>query len=117
MDIRAKIDRMVEIKRQQEQLKREWVDLEAFFLAQGGADLADTKRKTVSYVGDHAKVTATMAESFKVTWPAYLKQIFGEAYRDAVTEDINYKLSAPAKRMLTGLWTHNFTESTVADVI
>lgn len=116
-NIRKKIDRMAAIKSQQDALKNEWSELEAFFLQCCANDLVDTKNKSVSYMGTSGKVTATMTESVKVTWSAYLKTIFGEAYKDAVTEKTTYNLSDPAKRMLGGLWSNNYTKITVAEVV
>lgn len=116
-EFQCKIDRMARIRRQQEALKTEWLELEGFFLERCAEDLADTKRKSVSYLSTSGRLTATMAESVKVTYPTYLKRIFGDAYKDAVTEDTKYKLSAPAARMLGGLWTNSYTEMTVAEVL
>jgi len=112
-----KISRMADIKRQQEALKTEWAELEGFFLKRCQEDLADTKRKTVSYTSTGGKVTATMAEKVNITYPSYLKVIFGDAYKDAVTEDVKCKLSAPASRMLAGIWTKGYSRMTVAEVI
>lgn len=117
MEIDAKISRMAEIRRQQEALKSEWAELEGFFLKRCQEDLADTKRKTVSYAGAGGKVTATMAEKVNVTYPSYLKAIFGDAYGDAVTEEVKRKLSAPASRMLAGIWTGGYSRMTRAEVI
>ncbi|MPN15336.1 hypothetical protein SDC9_162667 [bioreactor metagenome] len=80
--------------------------------------MRNTKFKSVAYIGTGAnRVVATMAESLKMVYPTYLKAIFGEAYKDVVTEEIKYKLSAPATRMLTGLWLNNYTRLTVSEVI
>lgn len=58
-----------------------------------------------------------MAKSLKLIYPSYLKQVFGEAYGDAVTEETKYKLSAPASRMLAGLWQKEFLRMTVVEAI
>lgn len=115
--VRRKIDRMVEIKQKQDALKSEFSELEAFFLQCGGEDLQNTKRKSTSYTGSSGKVTCTIAESVKVTYPSYLKRIFGDAYEDCVNVDTKYKLTAPASRMLGGLWTQNYSRMTVPEVI
>ncbi len=115
--VHIKISRMVEIKRKIDELKTEYAQLESFFLKKSEEDLADTKRKTVSYLGAGGKVTATMAEKVNVVYPSYLKGIFGEAYRDAVTEDVKHKLSAQASRMLAGMWTGDYSKTTRAEII
>lgn len=113
-----KANRMAEIKQEMAKLKLEYDGLEGYFLQLADVDLRNTKVKTISYSGsDGKKVTATMAESLKIVYPGFLKYIFGDAYADAVTEEITYKLSAPAKRMLTGLYLKNYTEMTVEEVI
>lgn len=116
-DISSKIDRMAEIKRQQESLKSEYSQLENFILKLCNEDLRDTKLKSVVYSGNRGVVTATIAESLKVVYPTHLKTIFGDAYKDAVTEETKYKVSASATRMLAGLWTEQFTRMTVSEVI
>ena len=116
-DIRAKIDRMVEIKRQQEALKTEWAELEAVFLKCGDNDLADTKRKSVAYSGGIGKVTITMAQKPEISWPGNLKRIFIDNYSKAVTEKTEYKLSAEANRIMIGIGSGEFVRRTIADVI
>jgi len=117
-DITAeKVNRLAEIKKSIEALKSEQAELEGFFLKLCMEDLENTKFKTVSYAGDQGRVTATIAESLKLTYPSFLKPILGDAYEDAVTTEIRYKLSAPVTRMLTGLWTNSYTKMTVTDVI
>lgn len=117
-EIVTKADRLVEIKSDIDKLKKEQSEIEGFFLKLSDQDLKDTKLKTVSYFGTGKnKVIATMAESLKVTYPSFLKKIFGDAYKDVITEETTYKLSASAKRMLTGLWLKNYTKSTVGEVI
>lgn len=117
-EIVEKADRLAEIKKSIEKLNAEKSEIEGFFLKLSNEDLRNTKFKSVAYKGTGAnKVIATMAESLKMVYPTYLKAIFGEAYKDVVTEEIKYKLSAPATRMLAGLWLNNYTRLTVAEVI
>ena len=111
-------NRLVMIRQAIEGLNKEKDELEGYFLKLADEDLRNTKLKTVEYKGAGSnKVIATIAESLKVIYPSYFKKIFGEVYSDVVTEEINYKLSAPAKRMLSGLWLKNFTKETVENVI
>lgn len=117
-EIVEKADRLAEIKKSIEKLNTEKSEIEGFFLKLSDEDLRNTKFKSVAYIGTGAnRVVATMAESLKMVYPTYLKAIFGEAYKDVVTEEIKYKLSAPATRMLTGLWLNNYTRLTVSEVI
>lgn len=117
-EISTKVDRMVAIKQEIEKLKAEQSQLEGFFLKISDKALEDTKRKTVDYKGSvSGKVTATMAQSLKIVYPSYLKKIFGESYSDVATEEQKVKLSAPAARLLTGLWTKDYVQMTIAQVI
>lgn len=117
-EIVTKADRLVAIKKQMEKLKKEQSEIEGFFLQLSNEQLEDTKLKTIAYSGSGAnRIVATMAESLKITYPSFLKKIFGEAYKDVITEEVTYKLTAPAKRMLTGLWLKNYTKSTVGEAI
>lgn len=111
------VDRLLEIKAQVELLNTEKSELEGVMLKQCQTDLANTKLKTVLYPGTNGKVTATIASSLKIAYPAFLKRIFGDAYEDVVTVNTTYKLSAPAARMMTGIWKGEYTEMTVAQVV
>lgn len=118
MQYKEKITRLVEIKNEIADLKAESESIEAEFLKTSESDLADTKLKTVSYADDKGnKVTATMSDNVKLVYPSFLKNIFGEAYKDVVTEETSYKLSAPAKRLLGALWKKEFCEDTLDNVI
>jgi hypothetical protein len=117
-EIQNKVDRLVEIKDDITKLKEEQNELEGFFLKISDDDLKNTKLKTVAYSGTKAnKVTATMSENLKQVYPSFLKEIFGSAYTDAVTEEKKYKLTAPASRMLVNLWQKSYTKMTVEEVI
>lgn len=115
--MRKAVDRLVAIKQTMDQLKQEQAGLEAELLQQGLRDLDDTKFKTVRYSGDSGRVSVTMSESLKLIYPSFLKDVFGIAYEDAITSEVKYKVSAPAARMLAGLWQGNYTKMTVAQVI
>jgi len=117
-EIQSKVDRLVQIKNEMEKLKAEQNELEGFFLKLCDNDLKNTKLKTVAYSGTSAnRVTATMANNLKPVYPSFFREIFGSAYSDAVTEEIKYKLSAPASRMLVNLWQKSYTKMTVEEVI
>ncbi len=116
-EIDYKVSKLADIKKQIEMLNIQKEELEGYFLKLAGEDLKNTKKKTTIYNGRGGRIVATMAESLKIVYPVFLKNIFGEAYPDAVKEDIKYKLSAPAVRMLTGMYLKSYTKLTVTEVL
>lgn len=114
-----RIRRYKEIKQEIAELKSEADGIEAEFLKAMESDLEDTKYKSVSYSdGEGNKVTATEAESLKVVYPTFLKNIFGAAYKDVVTEETSYKVSAGAARMLTALYNREYVrDSSVEELV
>lgn len=117
MNIAEKIDRLAEIKEEQEKLKHEQNILEADLLKVAEGDLANTKYKSVTYSGNTAKLRAVTSESVKVTYEAFLPFVFGKAYNELCKTKSSVELTAPAKRLIAGLWKGNFIRSTVAEVI
>jgi hypothetical protein len=117
MTLSEKIDRLSEINEQITKLKNEKTTIEAEITKHCEADLENTKLKSQRYVGETAELTATNAESLKITYASFLPAIFGAAYKDVVTESTTYKLSAYATRMLVGLWKGDFVKCSVSDVI
>lgn len=67
-----KAARLLEIDVQMSRLKEERTRLESAFAAAAEKDLRDTKRKMACYYGGGAKVTATMADTVKLIYPALL---------------------------------------------
>lgn len=117
MDSR-KIDRLIQIKGEIDILKKEQSQLESEFILQGQKDLENTKYKTATYTSSSGnKIVATTARTVKLTYPTYLRQIFGMAYADAVTEKTTYKLSDPASRMLGGLWNGEYIKGSLSGTI
>ena len=112
-----KIDRMVAIKNSMAALKEEYSGLEAEVLKQSESDLQNTKLKSITYKGSSGTATATMADSLKVTYPTFLKKIFGEAYNDVASEKVNIKLSDPATRLLTAIWKQDFIRTSFDDIM
>lgn len=103
-EIAVKVDRMAVIKKQMATLRSESEIIEAELLKQFEADVENTKYRTVKYSGETANVNATYADTVKLIYPSVLKTIFGMAYSDLVTEEISYKLSSNAKRLLAALY-------------
>lgn len=116
-DLRKQIDELAAIKADMGKLKERKDKLEAEIIKQCSTDLENTKYKSIRYEGDVFDLTAVTAESLKVIYNSFLPTIFGKAYEDAVTEKTDYTLSAPAKRMLIGLYKGNFIRATVKEVI
>ena len=116
-DLRKQIDELAAIKADMGKLKERKDKLEAEIIKQCSADLENTKYKSIRYEGDVFDLTAVTAESLKVIYNSFLPTIFGKAYKDAVTEKTDYTLSAPAKRMLIGLYKGNFIRVTVKEII
>lgn len=117
-NLTERIDRLAEIKRQQEALKREKDSLEAELLKEAQDDLANTKYKSVSYAGTGCNLTVTMADSVKITYESLLPSIFGKAYSDLTKTVTEVKLTDPAKRLIAGIWSGSYdSRSTVDEVI
>lgn len=93
--------------------------IEAALLIQGADDLKDTKEKSVRYAdGAGNKVTYTEATSVSVVSPTYLRQLFGEAYSDLITETVktDYKIASKAlERLFAALYTGDITRITVEE--
>lgn len=118
MNLADKVQRYAEIKAEQEELKVEMDDIEADILKAAETDLKDTKFKTVSYADNNGNViTATNADNVKLIYPSMLKVIFGKAYPDVVKEEITYKVSAPAKRLLAAIYNGEYIKNGSVDEI
>ena len=117
--IKAKVNRLAEIKSEIEALKKESAELEGYFLKISTNDLADTKYKSVKYEGDGKnRVTATVATSVKVVYPTILKMVLGSVFDDVVKQEVSYKItSASAARLLTGIYLGNYDKSEPDEVI
>lgn len=90
--------------------------IEAVLLTDGAAALRDTKLKSAE-ISDNLgnKVIYTEASSLSIVSPEYLKQLFGKAYPDIISETtkIEYKVKSDVfKRMLTALYCNDFTRIT-----
>lgn len=103
-DIGKKVDRLVAIQKQTEELKNEKELLEAELLKSFEADTENTKLKTVKYPGSFGEVSVTMADSVKLTLPTLLREVLKKGYSDLVKEEIKYTMTEPAKRMLVAVY-------------
>lgn len=116
--VAKKIDRLAELREQQAKAKQEADIIEAELLKVAQEDLANTKYKSVKYEGTDSNLQATVSESVKITLESLLPQIFGAVYNDMVKISTKAELTAPAKRLIAGIWQGNFCmDTTVIDVI
>lgn len=116
-DLRKQIDELADIKMKISELKERKDKLEAEIIIQCTSDLENTKYKSIHYSGGTCDLTAVTAESLKTIHNTFLPMIFGKAYKDMVTEKTEYTISAPAKRMIIGLWKGDFIQNTINEVI
>ncbi|MDO5125356.1 MAG: hypothetical protein Q4D35_03150 [Ruminococcus sp.] len=119
MNLADKVERYAQIKMEMDALKSERDNIEADILKAAEADLKDTKFKTISYSDNHGNViTATNSDNVKIIYPTMLKVIFGKAYADAVKEDVTYKLSASAKRLLAAVYNGEYIkDGSIEDIL
>ena len=118
MNLADKVQRYAEIKIEMEKLKSEMDVIEADILKAAETDLKDTKFKTVSYADNNGNViTATNSDNVKIIYPSMLKVIFGKAYSDVVKEEVTYKLSASAKRLLAAIYNGEYIKDGSIDEI
>lgn len=103
-DIGKKVDRLVAIQKQTEELKNEKELLEAELLKSFEADTENTKLKTVKYPGSFGEASVTMADSVKLTLPTLLREVLKKGYSDLVKEETKYTMTEPAKRMLVAVY-------------
>lgn len=113
-----KIDTLMCIKDQIADLDKTKKTIEAELTADAQTALENTKYKTIKFAGTCCKLVVTETDSVKITYDSLLPLIFGEAYGSMVKETTKYELTAPAKRLIAGLWKNEYiTNSTVSDVI
>ncbi|MEE0858304.1 MAG: hypothetical protein U0M12_02415 [Acutalibacteraceae bacterium] len=116
-NIAKKIDRLACLKDEITTLKQEADIIEADLLKTVQEDLANTKYKSVKYEGTDSKLQATVSESVKITLESLLPQIFGTVYNDMVKVTTKSELTAPAKRLIAGIWQGNFVADTTVDEV
>ncbi|MGN0596587.1 MAG: hypothetical protein ACI4J1_04595 [Ruminiclostridium sp.] len=118
----AKVAELFAINEEIKTLSARKKEIEALFLTEGGSEIENTKYKSCVFADDvtNHTVTYTEATSLSIVSPTYLKQLFGTAYPDIIKEttETKYKVaSAAIERMLTGLFTGNYTKITPSEVL
>lgn len=118
MELKDRITKLCTLKKQVKEVQRQIGEEEAYFLKQAEKDLADSKRKSVTYSnGSGDSVTVTNAQEVKIIYPSYLAGIFKGCYNDVVKEETSYKVSAQIKRMLCGICTGEYVNEGLDEVI
>lgn len=116
--IKAKADRMVELTSEQSKIKSEIDEIKAWFENLATNDLKDTKKKTIDYWGsDNSKVVVGNSETVKPISMTMVKKLLGDVFKDFVTEDVNYTLKAPCKRLFSIAFLGKYTQGTLDDTI
>lgn len=118
----AKVAELFAISEEIKSLTAKKKEIEALFLTRDGAEIENTKYKSYAFRDEvtHHEVTYTEATSLSIVSPTYLKQLFGAAYSDIIKEtpETKYKVVSPSiERMLTGLFTGNYTKITPSEVL
>lgn len=117
-DLNNVIDRMAAIKKEQDSLKAEYEELQAWLLTDAEDVLNDTKRRSVAHTSEEGNTASVViADTVSVTSASVLRDVFGCVYPDMVKEEIKYTLKAPAKRILSAIWHKEYCEGSVAEII
>lgn len=117
MEIAEIIDRMAAIKEEKLRLDNEYLGLQAKLQIAGEEELKNTKYKSVSFNGDKAKATITIADIVKNVTPSLFKDIFGKAYPDLVNVKHTEELTAEGKRMLAAVQHEAYCQGSVESLI
>lgn len=114
VEMKQKVDRLVELNREMASLKKEAESLKAWFERQATEDLLDTKNKTVEYWGNgSSRVVVGNSETVKPVSMTMVKKLLGDVFKDFVKEDVSYTMTAPAKRLFALMYMGNFTEGSL----
>ncbi len=113
------VAKLVEITCAIDKLTEQRKKIESQLLTDGADALRDTKMKSTDFTDERGnKVTYTEATNLTIISPQYLKQLFGAAYKDIITETVETKYKVSKKlyeRMLTALYLNDYTRITVED--
>lgn len=117
-EVKRKVDRLVELTREQQCIKQEMDELKAFFENQATDDLKDTKKKTIEYWGSHnTKIVVSNSGTVKPVSMTMVKKFMGDVFGDFVKEETTYKMTEPCKRLFTMMFLGNFTEGSLEETI
>lgn len=118
MEMKDRITKLLTLKKQLKETQKQIGEEEAYFLKQAEKDLADSKKKSITYTNNSGdSVTITNAQEVKIIYPSYLAGIFKGCYADVVKEETEYKVSAQIKRMLCGICTGEYVNEGLNEVI
>lgn len=115
--IKAKADRLAELVADKDRIQTEMDAIKAWFENLATDDLKDTKKKTVEYWGNNAKITVGNSETVRPVSMEMVKKLLNTVYKDFVSEKTNYTLLAPAKQLFTIAYLGKYTEGTLENTI
>jgi len=117
-EVKRKVDRLVELTREQQNIKQEMDELKAFFENKATDDLKDTKKKTIEYWGScNSKIVVSNSGTVKPVSMTMVKKFMGDVFGDFVKEETTYKMTEPCKKLFTMMFLGNFTEGSLEETI
>ena len=111
------VDRMIQIKKDEAVLEKEYASLQAKLQVIGEDALKDTKYKSVSFSGTFGKATVTIADKVVNTAPSLYQDIFGKAYKDFVNVIQKAELNTEGKRIAAAVWNEEYCEGSVKEIV
>ena len=111
------VDRMIQIKKDEAVLEKEYASLQAKLQVIGEDALKDTKYKSVSFSGTFGKATVTIADKVVNTAPSLYQDIFGKAYKDFVNVIQKAELNTEGKRIAAAIWNEEYCEGSVKEIV
>lgn len=111
------VDRMIQIKKDEAVLEKEYASLQAKLQVIGEDALKDTKYKSVSFSGTFGRATVTIADKVVNTAPSLYQDIFGKAYKDFVNVIQKAELNAEGKRIAAAIWNEEYCEGSVKEIV
>lgn len=117
--MKAKVDEYVKWVKLAAEAKQEIEKLKAEFQREAQELMKDKKVKQVDFWGSqNARVTVTTSETLKLVSYQFLLKAIGETLlKDFVKETVEYKLSAPFKRLLAAVFQGDYVEQSLDEVI
>lgn len=113
-EIKAKVDELADLTKQQSEIKAKIDSIKAWFETMAVEDLRDTKLKTAEYWGNGStKVIVGNSETVKPISMTMIKKMLGDVFGDFVKEETTYKMTEPCKRLFSMMFMGNYTEGSL----
>lgn len=113
-EIKAKVDELADLTKQQSEIKAKIDSIKAWFETMAVEDLRDTKLKTAEYWGNaSSKVIVGNSETVKPISMTMIKKMLGDVFGDFVKEETTYKMTEPCKRLFSMMFMGNYTEGSL----